>query len=82
MALVGGAQLAKAMNVTLRRVQQLVADGMPKKSEGRYDLVPCLEFYVRFLQAAVAQRQSLTGRAAPSPTWSFSIHSSTTAPPA
>jgi len=30
----------------------------------RFDLVACLEWYVRFLERAVEQRQSLTNRAA------------------
>ena len=64
MTLVSVDQLAKAMNIGSRRVQQLVADGMPKATRGRYDLVPCLEWYVRFLQRAIEQRQPLTGRAA------------------
>jgi phage terminase Nu1 subunit (DNA packaging protein) len=57
-------QLAKAINVTPRRVQQLAAKGMPKAKRGRYDLVRCLTRYVRYLQDAVEQRQTLTGRAA------------------
>jgi phage terminase Nu1 subunit (DNA packaging protein) len=64
MATVVGDQLAKAMNISTRRVQQLTAEGMPKAKRGRYDLVPCLEWYVRFLQNAVEHRQTLTGRAA------------------
>jgi phage terminase Nu1 subunit (DNA packaging protein) len=60
MRLVPVGKLADALNVTPRRVQQLVADGMPKAKRGRYDLTACLEWYVRFLQNAVEQRQALT----------------------
>src|SRR5664279_2483624 len=64
MRLVLVGELAAALNITPRRVQQLAANGMPKSKRGRYDLVPCLEWYVRFLQNAVEHRQTLTGRAA------------------
>jgi hypothetical protein len=45
MATVGVEQIAIALNISQRRVL-----GMPKTKRGRYDLVPCLEWYVRFLQ--------------------------------
>ena len=46
--------VAKAMNVTPRRVQQLVKEGMPKgAARGEYDLGACLIWYVRYLQAAL-----------------------------
>src|SRR4051794_14778177 len=53
-------QIAESLNITSRRVQQLVAAGMPKAKRGRYDLTACLEWYVRFLQRAVERRESLT----------------------
>ena len=64
MPLVTVDQLAESLNVSKRRVQQLVAEDMPKAKRGRYDLVACLTWYVRWLQNAVTQRQALTGRAA------------------
>ena len=46
--------VAKAMNVTPRRVQQMVKEGMPKgAARGEYDLGACLIWYVRYLQAAL-----------------------------
>jgi hypothetical protein len=64
MALVGTAEISKALNVTPRRVLQLVADGTLKKTKGKFELVPCMTAYIKFLQHAVESRQSLTGRAA------------------
>src|ERR1035441_4235322 len=58
MAFVNAPQLAAAMHVSEHRIRQLSVEGMPKAMRGRYDLVPCLEWYIRFLQ-----RHSLTGRA-------------------
>ena len=55
-------QLAISLNVTPRRVHQLVHEGMPQAERGQYDLVACLEWYVRFLQRAVERRESLSGK--------------------
>ena len=51
-------ELAAALNVPPRRVQQLAADGMPKAKRGRYDLAQCVTWHTQYLQ-----RQSLTARA-------------------
>jgi phage terminase Nu1 subunit (DNA packaging protein) len=48
--------IAKALNITPRRVQQLVNDGMPRGKRGEYDLGACLVWYVRFLQRALEAR--------------------------
>lgn len=58
MVLVPVSELASAMNVTPRRVQQLVADGMPKAKRGRYDLAACCRWYIGFPQHALEQRES------------------------
>jgi len=43
--------VAKLLNVTRRRVQQLSADGrIPKPKDGKYDLIACLTGYIRYLQ--------------------------------
>lgn len=50
-------ELAGFWNVTPRRVQQLVAEEkMPTAGRGRYDLLSCTAWYIRFLQKALEQR--------------------------
>lgn len=48
--------VAQACNLTPRRVTQLVDEGMPRASRGRYDLGACLVWYVRYLQKIVESR--------------------------
>jgi phage terminase Nu1 subunit (DNA packaging protein) len=43
--------VAKALNLTPRRVQQLKAEGMPSIGRGQYELGPCMAWYIRYLQA-------------------------------
>jgi len=56
MALVNVQKLASAMNVTTRRVQQLVAEGLPREEKGKYELGKCLLWYIRYLQTALERR--------------------------
>ena len=56
--------VAKALNVTPRRVQQLAAEGMPRATRGEYDLGQCMAWYIRFLQKALESRQAPGGDAA------------------
>ncbi len=45
------AVIARFLNLTERRVQQLARDGIiPKAEKGKYDLVRCVQHYVRYLQ--------------------------------
>ena len=45
------AVIARFLNLTERRVQQLARDGIiPKAEKGKYDLVRCVQNYVRYLQ--------------------------------
>jgi phage terminase Nu1 subunit (DNA packaging protein) len=48
--------VAKALNVTARRVQQLKNEGMPSVSRGQYELGPCMAWYIRYLQNALEKR--------------------------
>ncbi len=48
--------LARACHITPRRVQQLVADGMPRTNRGKYDLGVCMSWYIRYLQEQVERR--------------------------
>jgi len=61
MALVNVQKLASAMNVTARRVQQLVGEGLPREEKGKYDLAKCLLWYIRYLQNVIE------GRGVPTP---------------
>ena len=56
MALVDVRKLASAMNVTTRRVAQLVHDGLPREERGKYELGKCLLWYIRYLQNALERR--------------------------
>jgi len=49
-------QIAKALNLTEQRVQQLVKEGMPKEARGRYDSVKCMLWYIRYLQDALEKK--------------------------
>jgi phage terminase Nu1 subunit (DNA packaging protein) len=49
-------QVARALNVTPRRVQQLVKEGLPKTGHGEYEIGPCMHWYIRYLQTAMEQR--------------------------
>ena len=51
------ARLSEAMNLTPRRVQQLVPEGLPKAKRGIYVLEECLQWYIRYLQAKVTHQQ-------------------------
>jgi phage terminase Nu1 subunit (DNA packaging protein) len=53
MATVDLKQVAKALNVSERRVQQLTKEGLPKEDRGKYDLGKCMLWYIRYLQAAL-----------------------------
>ena len=45
------AVIARFLNLTERRVQQLARDGIiPKPEKGKYDLVRCVQQYVQYLQ--------------------------------
>jgi phage terminase Nu1 subunit (DNA packaging protein) len=54
-------QVAKALNLTARRVQQLVKLGMPQAARGQYELGACMHWYIRHLQKAVEARSSGDG---------------------
>lgn len=64
MALVGSTAVAQALNITTRRVEQLVKEGMPRAGRGRYDLGACLLWYVRYLQKALEARSPRTNTGA------------------
>ncbi len=48
--------IAKLLNITERRVQQLAKENIiPKSEKGRYDLVATIQGYVKYLQSQLAQ---------------------------
>ena len=49
-------EVAAVLNLTVRRVQQLVQEGLPKKFRGRYDQDECTGWYIRYLQAVVEKK--------------------------
>jgi len=49
-------QLALHLNLSERRVQQLVAEGLPVKGRGRFDVIEASAWYVRYLQRALEKR--------------------------
>lgn len=49
---VAGETLGALLNLDARRIQQLVKQGvLPKVRRGKYDLIPCAQAYIRYLQA-------------------------------
>lgn len=58
MAYANVTQVAKALNLTPQRVQQLVAEGLPKVGRGQYELPACMLWYIRYLQRAVAGKST------------------------
>jgi hypothetical protein len=62
MPIVGIERVAEALNLTPRRVQQLVAEaGLPREGKGQYDPVKCMLFYVRYLQKKLKEKDAATG---------------------
>lgn len=49
-------QVAQALNLTTRRVTQLVHEGLPRGDRGEYEIGPCMHWYIRYLQKAVQAR--------------------------
>jgi phage terminase Nu1 subunit (DNA packaging protein) len=61
-ALVSRSAVATALNLTERRVAQLVHEGLPRASRGLYDLGACMAWYIRYLQAVVERRSDGSDR--------------------
>ena len=53
-------KVASALNLEVRRVQQLVKEGMPRETRGQYDAVKCMLWYIRYLQNAIEKRSAPT----------------------
>jgi phage terminase Nu1 subunit (DNA packaging protein) len=56
MAIVSVGKVAKALNLTPQRIQQLSKEGLPKEDRGKYDLGKCMLWYIRYLQAALEKK--------------------------
>lgn len=48
--------VAKALNLTPRRIMQLAKEGMPRAERGQYDPWACALWYIRYLQKALEAR--------------------------
>ena len=61
MSHVSTAQIAKALNLSTRRVSQLVEQGvLPKAGRGQFELGPVMAAYIRYMQTAFERRELLT----------------------
>src|SRR6267378_294241 len=49
-------KVASFLNLTDKRIQQLVKEGMPRESRGQYDPIKCAHWYIRYLQQALEKR--------------------------
>ncbi|HXN20140.1 MAG TPA: hypothetical protein VN875_17510 [Candidatus Binatus sp.] len=49
-------QLAKLFDRKPRRIQQLVKEGLPQLSRGKYDQGKCFEWYVRYLHNKIEKK--------------------------
>ncbi len=56
MALVNAKLLANVFGLTEQRIHQLVKEGLPKELRGKYDLLKCVRWYVRYLQAVIEKK--------------------------
>jgi phage terminase Nu1 subunit (DNA packaging protein) len=61
MLTVNVAKVAQFLNVTPRRIQQLVKEGMPRGVRGQYDPIKCGAWYVRYLQSAIEKKTVPSG---------------------
>src|SRR5258708_4541806 len=51
-------QVARALNISPRRVNQLCLEGMPRLATGAYNTGACLVWYSRYLLRALAREAS------------------------
>jgi phage terminase Nu1 subunit (DNA packaging protein) len=58
--IVGTKRLAEILNLTPRRIQQLVKEGLPKRRRGKYDQDECTRFYIRYL-LALGEKKGILG---------------------
>lgn len=49
-------RVAETLNLDIRRIQQLVKEGLPRAKRGRYDERKCSRWYIRYLQNALEKR--------------------------
>jgi hypothetical protein len=56
MPTVGVPPKSRALNLEVRRVQQLIHEGMPREARGQYDSIKCAAWYIRYLQRAIERK--------------------------
>lgn len=54
--IVGINALALILNLTPRRIQQLIREGLPKRLRGKYDQDKCAGWYIRYLKALIEKQ--------------------------
>lgn len=59
--LVNAHGLAGGMGLSVSRVHQLVGLGMPKRARGKYDLVECLKWLVKFQRDLISRHETESG---------------------
>src|ERR1700747_1254167 len=57
MGLIGRTELARLLKVSEHHIHELVKQGMPQKSRGRYEVGDCLLWYLRHLKAILKERR-------------------------
>lgn len=51
-------QIAQVLNLTPRRVQQIVREGMPRQGRGEYDLITCVHWYIASLEKRIQETET------------------------
>jgi phage terminase Nu1 subunit (DNA packaging protein) len=49
-------RIAQLLNLSEQRIHQLVKVGMPREARGQYDPMKCMQWYIRYLQAALEKK--------------------------
>jgi phage terminase Nu1 subunit (DNA packaging protein) len=53
--------LAAVLNLSVRRIHQLVKIGLPKSGRGRFDFKACVQWYLKYLHGALENKGAPTG---------------------
>lgn len=53
--------LANLFSITEQRIHQLVKKGMPKENRGKFDLLKCVRWYVRYLTSVIEKTAAPVG---------------------
>lgn len=56
MALTNAKILANLFGITESRIHQLAKEGLPKERRGKFDLLKCVRWYVKYLHAVIEKK--------------------------